>query len=276
MKRLLSLIAILITTPCLFSQNIERKIIVQNNSFFYSTIHDEFQIATLNVGSFTESLADAKKLAVPAGRNYNEPVNPFSWDMKDSTMYAVNFLNHPLNSKNDALKQFQLSTLKEWSKDVTVMDLIMKSVDENRFAYNEPYKFMMHHSNYLNNFFFDAIVLTDSSFMMVIANNNELTIWKFVHGNWTHSALQPFVINGFFTLFEWNKQPYIIFNNGQVHKVYEKEMAVKPEMVTNKKLIDHLLILDRDKNTVQLIKINEINMRVPFNELLKYKGIPIF
>lgn len=260
----------------IFSQIAERKIIIQNNSFFYTTIHDEFQIATLNTGNFAEPLKSAKKLALPAGRNYNEPVNPFSWDITDSLMYAISFLNHPLNSKNDALKCFKLSSLQEWSDSVTVMDMIMKSVDQNRFAYNEPYKFMMHQSNYLNGFYFDGIVLPDSSYEMVIVNNNQLNIWNFANNKWTHSETQTFIIDGFFSLFEVSGQLYMILNNGNVHKVLKEQIQQAPDVVTNKSLKENILILNRDKNTIQLIKNNDLNMHLPFKELIEKKGISIF
>ena len=62
-------------------QKIERKIIIKNNNFYYTTIDEEFQIATLHIGKTTDSLNAAKHYALPAGRNYDEPVNPFSWDV---------------------------------------------------------------------------------------------------------------------------------------------------------------------------------------------------
>jgi hypothetical protein len=276
MKLFLSLVCALTPTVFVASQTIERKVIIQNNSFFYVTIDEENQIGTLHTYGMSSPLKKGKKLALPAGRNYREPINPFSWDLKDSSMYAISFLDHPLNNKKEALKCFRLSSLQEWSNDITAMDMIMKSVDQNMFAYNDPYKFIKHQSNVLNGFQFDGIALHDSSYALVIANNNQLSIWNYAHKKWTHSEVQPFIVNGFFTLFEADKQLYIILNNGDVHKVSNQQIMPVPEKVTNRTLHENTLILNRDKNTFLLIKNNELNMQMPFDELIVKKAVSIF
>jgi hypothetical protein len=276
MKFFLSSVIVLVHTLCVLSQTIERKIIIQHNSFFYATINEETQVGTLHTDSISNPLKKGKKLALPAGRNYREPVNPFSWDLKDSSMYAISFLDHPLNNKREALKCFRLSSLWEWNDSLTAMDMIMKSVDQNMFAYNEPYTFIKHQSNIFNGFQFDGIGLQDSSYAMVIANNNQLSIWNYAHKKWTHSPMQSFIIEGFFTLFEADKQLYMILNNGNVHKVLKEQIVPTPDKITNRRLNENTLILNRDKNTFQLIKNNELNMKIPFNELIEKKAISIF
>ncbi len=258
------------------SQTIERKIIIQNTSFYYTTIDDENQIGTLHTDSISCPLKKADKLALPAGRNYREPINPFSWDLKDSLMYAVSFLDHPLNSKMEALKRFKLSSLTKWTNEITAMDMIMKSVDQNMFAYNEPYIFTKQQSNVFEGFQFDGIVLHDSSYVMVIANNNQLTIWNYINKEWTHSEIQPFIIDGFFSLFEANKELYMILNNGNIHKVSKKQVVTAPYKITNKSLNDYILILNRDKNTFQLLKNNDVNTQIPFNEMIDRKAVSLF
>jgi hypothetical protein len=276
MKFFLSLISVLAYTPLASSQTIERKVIIENNSFFYTTTDEETQVGTLHTDSISQPLRKGKRLALPAGRNYREPLNPFAWDLKDSSMYAVSFLDHPLNNKNEALKRFHLSSLQEWNNSITAMDMIMKSVDQNMFVYNDPYTFTKHQSNILNGFQFDGIVLHDSSYAMIIANNNQLSIWNYSNKTWTHSEPQPFIIDGFFTLFEADQQLYIILNNGNVHKVSKKQVLPTPDKVTNRTLNENTLILNRDKNTFQLIKNNELNMQKPFIELIEKKAISIF
>jgi hypothetical protein len=276
MKFFFSLVCALTHSLFIKSQTAERKVIIQNSSFFYTTIDAENQLGTLHTDSVSGYFKKGKKLALPAGRNYREPINPFSWDLKDSSMYAISFLDHPLNNKKEALKCFRLSSIQEWSNNVAVMDMIMKSVDQNMFAYNEPYQFTKHQSNILNGFQFDGIVLHDSSYVMVIANNNQLSIWNYGNKKWTHSGVQPFTIDGFFTLFEADKQLYLILNNGNVHKVSKEQVLPAPEKVTNRTLNENTLILNRDKNTFQLIKNNELNMQIPFNELIEKKAISIF
>ncbi|HRG38697.1 MAG TPA: hypothetical protein PK289_09210 [Bacteroidia bacterium] len=267
---------------CLFihllsvSQNIERKIIVQNNSFFYTTVDQEVQIGTLHTGDYTQALKTAKKLAIPAGRNFNKSFNPLSWDISDNLMVAVNFLNHPLNSKKDALKSFPLSSLKEWSDSVTAIDMILKSTEMMGFTNNEPYTFTLRQSNVINGFYFDGIVLADSSYEMVIVNNNKLSIWNYKHNQWSHSEVQDFPIDGYFNLFENNHQLYILLSNGNMHKITPKEILTKPEKITNKPLTEYTLVLNRDSKKIQLIKTSELSMNKPLNELIETKAISIF
>ncbi|HET6226178.1 MAG TPA: hypothetical protein VFF27_07850, partial [Bacteroidia bacterium] len=138
------------------SQDLERKIIIQDSSFFCTTIDQEVQIGTLFTGNYKKPLKAAKKLALPAGRNFSKSFNPLCWDITDSMLYVINFLNHPLNSKKDALKCFPLASLKEWSDSITPIGMILKSTEIAGFTRNEPYSFTMRQSNILNGFYFDA------------------------------------------------------------------------------------------------------------------------
>lgn len=258
------------------SQNVERKIIVQNNSFFYTTIDQEVQIGTLLTGDCKQPLKTAKKLALPAGRSFNKSFNPFCWDITDSTLCAINFLNHPLNSKKEALKSIKLSSLTEWSDKVTPIDMIMKGTEWPSFAPNEPYSFTIHASNVLNGFYFDGIMLSDSSYEMVIVNNNRLSIWNYKQSKWSHSEIQDLPIAGFFNLFESNKQVYILLNNGNIHKVTPEKIITTPEKTTNKSLTEYTMIVNRDSKKIQLLKTNELNMNKPLHELIETKAISIF
>jgi hypothetical protein len=79
----------------LSAQAIERKIIIENGNYFFTTIDDNNQLATLNTGKATDAIGDSKKLAMPAGRNYDDPVVPFSWDIEETSVFAISFLLHP-------------------------------------------------------------------------------------------------------------------------------------------------------------------------------------
>ena len=271
----LSFIGLFIQLICV-SQNMERKIIVQNHSFFYTTIDQEVQIGTLHTGDWTQPLKTGKKLALPFGRNFSKSFNPFCWDITDSTMYAVNFLNHPLNNKKDALKSIQLSSLKEWSDSIQPIEMILKGTERMGFTPNEPYSFTLHISNIINGFYFDGISCSDSSYEMVIVNNNKLSIWNYNHKKWSHSEIQDFQVNGFFTLFEFDGQLYLILNNGNIHKVTPEKIIAQPEKITGKSLTDYTLILNRDSNKVSLIKISELQINKPLNELIETKAISVF
>ncbi|MGZ4048179.1 MAG: hypothetical protein ACXVNN_02385, partial [Bacteroidia bacterium] len=207
----------------LTAQALERKIIIENKHFYYTTIDAEFQIATLHIGNVSEALKTGGNLALPAGRNYDDPINPFSWDVLKDDFYAVSFLNHPLNDRNEALKRVKISSLQEWDNNkVTVLSMIMKSIDLPPFAYNDPYLSTIKRSNTLNNFFYDGIAISDSSYYMVITNNGELSIWNYNGLAWKSSEIQKIPVDGFFTLFELKKHPYLILNNGQVYEISTK------------------------------------------------------
>jgi hypothetical protein len=256
------------------AQNIERKIIIKNDQFYYTTIDKEFQIATLNTGKISETMETSKHLALPAGRNYNEPINPFCWDLSDSIVYAINFLNHPLNDRNESLKRFNLYSLHEWDSTISVVDMIMKSVDQNMFTRNDPYLFTIRRSNTLNNFFYDGIALNDSSYYMAIANNAELSIWNYNGKEWTHSEIQQFPVDGYFTLFTFSGHLYLLLSNGAIYEV-SADHVLQEKKAPDPTLTDGLVIENRDDNTIKFIKKNRINQNTPLRELIEKKAVGI-
>ncbi|MEO5569674.1 MAG: hypothetical protein ABIT08_11695 [Bacteroidia bacterium] len=275
MKYSFIIVLLLSLTRSADAQNIERKIIISNNNFYYTTIDEQFQIGTLHTGMISEALETAKQLALPAGRNYNEPVNPFSWDISGDNFYCINFLDHPLNDRNEALKRFSLSSLQKWSSDVTIKDMLIKSTDQNMFAYNEPYKFTNNRANVLNNFFFDAIAMNDSSFYMVIANNGELSTWNYDGKKWEHGNILQMPVDNYFTLFTHNKKLYMMLNSGSIYSV-TKDAVSRIEKNINVSLASGLIIMNKEKNTVKFIRSNQIDQTIPFNKLLKTRAIKIF
>ncbi len=257
------------------SQSIERKLIIQNKEYFFSTIDEEFQIATLHRGSVAEPLKSAKKLAVPAGRNYNDPVNPFSWDIRKKDLFAVNFLIHPMNDFNEAIKKIPLNSLREWDGKITVTDMLMTSVDHHLFVYNDPYMFTIRRSNTLNNFFSDAVFLGDSSLCMVIANNDELIVWNHNGKEWSHGAIQPFKADGFFTLVPKGKDLMLITNSGIIYWVYPDSLSPSEKKLAGS-LADGILVEDRDSKSVSYLKRTDWDSSLSIKKLLVKKGQKLF
>ncbi len=254
-----------------FAQSIERKIIIQNGNYFFTTIDENNQLATLHTGKYSDSLKASKKLAMPAGRNFDDPIVPFSWDVVDTSVYAISFLLHPLNDRNEAIKRINISSLKEWSKTITPMDLIMLSVDMNPFAYNDPYLFVTRRSNVIEDFFYDAISMSDGSYTMAITNNGELSVWNYKNKEWKHSEVIKFPIDGYFSLFEKDKKVYLILNSGAVQEVSingistnKKDVGAKPK--------DGFLIINKDDNSVWFMKNEDLNQRTALNELVTKKA----
>ena len=258
------------------AQAIERKIIVENKHFYYTTINSEFQVGTLFVGDLSEPLKSAKRLALPAGRNYDDPIIPFSWDVLKDDFYAVNFLNHSQNDRNEALKRFKISSLSDWSEKVTTYGMIMQSTELTPFAYNDPYEYVIKKSNTLNSFFYDGIAVSDTSYFMAITNNGELSIWNYNGKAWQHGETQKIPVDGFFTLFEFKKHVYLFLNGGQTYEVSTKTISQAPNKTPGAKLSEGVLIINKDDNSVKYIKNNQLDYSTPLNELITKKAIEIF
>lgn len=253
------------------SQSIERKIIIQNGNYFFTTIDENNQLANLHTGKFTDSIKSAKKLAMPAGRNFDDPIIPFSWDVVDTNIFAISFLLHPLNDRNEAIKRMNISSLKERSKTLTPMELIMLSVEMNPFAYNDPYLFVTRRSNILEGFFYDAISNSDGSYTMAVSNNGEMSIWNYNGTEWKHGEVIKFPVDGSFSLFEKNKKTYLILNSGAVHEVSTTGIVSTKKNI-GVSLKDGFLIINKDEKVVSFMKNTDLNQKTPLNELIAKKA----
>lgn len=252
-------------------QSVERKIIIQNGNYYFTTIDELTQLATLHTGKDTSKIKNAKKLAMPAGRNFDDPIIPFSWDVVDSSVYAISFLLHHLNDRNEAIKRIPLSSLKEWSKSPTPTELINLSIDMNPYAYNDPYLFITRRSNMLEGFFYDAIS-TSKGYTMAISNNGELSIWNYNGTEWKHGEVFKFPVNDFFSLFEKDKKTYLITNTCAVYEIVsEKLVPLKTDGMTTLK--DGILVINKDNKTVSFLKNNDLNQNTALNELIIKKSI---
>jgi hypothetical protein len=257
------------------AQDIERKIIISQGRFYYTTIDPEFQLATLHTGSCKEPLKSAKTVAMPAGRNYSEPVNPFSWDICGNSMYAVNFLNHPLNDRNEALKRFPLSSLLPWSDQLTISDMLLVSVDHNTFAINEPYMNAISKTKTLSNFFYDGLAVNDSSYYFAVANNGEFCLWNFNGTQWKQGKTQAFPLEGSFSLLERSGELYVILSSGELNKL-SMDSITPTGKTTGTSLSAGIIIVNKDEHSVKFMKNNQLDNNTPLNELIKKKANELF
>jgi hypothetical protein len=232
---------------------IDRKVIVEDGNYYYVKIHEYNQIGTLHVLKGTDLPDSGKAYALPAGRSYFEPVNPFSWDVADSFVYAISFLDHPLNDRNEALKRFEMSALKQWSEGVRPEELMMYSVDYNMYAYNEPYQYMIKQSNILEGFFFDAVEWKDG-YWMVIANQGKLMVWKYNDGQWSHSELLDQPTNAYFSLVIHDDQLNLVTNGGEIYSVSIKGLESVKKGGASMSLNNGVLIEDRDKGKILFVE----------------------
>lgn len=265
----------IVLSTALFSQAIERKIIIQNGNYYFTTIDENNQLATLNTGKYTDAMKDAKKLAMPVGRNFDDPINPFAWDVLDTNVYAVSFLLHPLNDRNEAIKRLLVSSLKTWDKSPTPMEMINMSVDMNPYAYNDPYLFITRRSNLLQGFFYDAVALNDTSYAMAISNNGELSIWNYNGKEWKHSEVQKFPVDGCFSLYAMDGKTYLILNNGTTQEVSIDGISKTKEDL-GARIKDGIIVINKDKKRVYYIENKDLNSQTPLDELINKKALLIF
>ncbi len=266
---------LLLGVDFLCAQEMERKIIIKNNNFHYTTIHEELQLATLYVGNTDEPLKKTKQLAIPSGRNYNDPIIPFCWDLADKNMFSINFITNAMNSRGKALKLFPLSSLTEWSDTHTMLNTLEMSFEQNIFTYFEPYAFVTDRSPILENFFFDGIALSDSSICMAIANRGELSIWKYENNKWEHSQIINLPIDNYFSLFTHKKNVYLTLSNGKIYSVSITGIKEQPQKISPS-LQEVILLINKEEDTIQFIARKHVSLSVPFSELVQKHAIPVF
>ena len=166
-----------------FAQHkIERKIIVEKGQYYFFTINEETQLATLYTGSINEKLIKARKYQMPIGREFNDAFNPLSFDINNGQFIGVNWILNRMNSRYEALKKF---TLKDWLKphsEWTNEDWAQVSFDQPTFAPNEPWDRMLEENNVLENCYFD-LIKTDVP-TMAICNKGKLYFWEYRNDKW--------------------------------------------------------------------------------------------
>lgn len=268
MKHFLTLILLLLAgLNSSFSQNLERKIIVENGLFYYVSVDENVQIATLYKGSVNDKLASATAYAVPAGRGLSAQPNPLAWDVRGEEMVAVNFMDHSLNDRNEAIKRFKLSALRKWGPAVQLEEVVMESIDQNTFMLNEPYLFIKERSKFLNHFYFDGVMVGDS-YWMVFTNNGELTIWEYADASWKRSEVREFTVNGAFNLVGLNNKIYLWTLEGGVYQLNLSTFELIAEVQATRNLNDVVVIEDRDQKKIYSFSRAAFNFEKTLAELM--------
>lgn len=249
-------------------QNFERKVIIQDGKYYYVSVDENLQIGTLYIGLTKDDLKLARAYALPAGRGISAQINPLAWDINKDEMTAINFMDHSLNDRNEAIKKIAIKDLKEWGPAIQVEELVMLSIDQPMLALNEPYIFIRNRSIYSNHFYFDGIMLGDE-YWMVITNNDELMVWQYKSNVWSHSDVIKFPVSGAFSLFKNRNDICMITNDGSIFKMGLSGM--KNEMIasTERNLEEVILIDDRDNDRTYTIKRSAINFDTSIVELIK-------
>lgn len=249
----------------------ERKLLLSGGKFYFVTVDAEQQLATLHSNRLKSPLKKAAPTPLPAGRNYAEPIVPFCWDLNDDVLFAVNWIQHPLNDRMEALRSFPLKGLGEWTNKSSVQDLLARSVDMPILCTNEPYAAVLRNSNVLEGFYFDAIAATSASSTVVICNQGKALVAEYQQGSW--SLGEPFVFDqkeGFVLVVSGNKK-CLLRSDGCVFELLGKEIKELPELKLPEALNKLLIVVNKDNNSVGYILNKELNHSLSFKKIMNKK-----
>jgi len=190
-------------------------------------------------------------------------------------VYAVSFLDHPLNDRNEAIKRILFDQLTPWTQETRPEAVIMHSVDNNMYAFNDPYKFAISRSVYMDSFYFDAIA-HNGSYWMVIVHNGEWHSWNFADGNWQHSEVIKAEKSGYFSLFSFNEELKLLAGDGSIYKVSLKGIQLEKEGRKDLHVDEGIVVEDRDNNEILLLDKAHLNKDVPFSQLINEFATTIY
>ncbi len=270
MKFILSLIVFFFLVNG-FAQSLERKMIVQRGQFYYMTVDENLQLATLYTGTVDQPLKYAKAYAVPAGRGISAETNPLAWDLDEDHLFAINFLDHSLNDRNESIKMIPIDGLRQWGPAVQAEEVIMESIDQHMYHINAPYLFIKERSKYLHHFYFDAI-LHENQYWVAIANNDELTVWCYTGEGWKRSEVIGFPITNYFNLISFQDQLCLVTYEGDFVEVGLNGLGQKRKMAENPGLGASFFLEDRDENKTYIISPNKLNLERTINQILFSNG----
>ena len=249
MKGRLAILFLILFSFNAVSGGIERRIIIEDGMYYYTTIHDETQLATLFTGSIEDSMSKAEGYQLPAGNNITDDFNPFAWDIAGGFIFAISFFDHPLNDRVESIKRITLDGLDQFNGKPAI-EIIMHAVDNNMMVMNEPYLNTISRSNILQNFYFDCTVINDTSFYIAFSNNSQFQLWRYDGEEWHDYALIDHPILSYFSLIDLNDQLYLVTGSGQVILLNEgnfEYLAMEDKIGV---LHEHVLIEDRDNKRV--------------------------
>jgi hypothetical protein len=250
-----TLLVLLAFFNCIFyaqaQWRIERKIIIEDGQFYFFTVDDETQLATLYSGLVSQKLKGAKKRLFPIGREYTEPFNPLAFDINADEFVGVNWILNSMNGRYDAIKKI---SIKDWSKgraDWTNEDWGQASFDMPVAAPNDPWERMLEVNNTLENCFFD--IIQSNTLVMGVCNQGQLWIKEYKGNIWKNRAeikvpfKQCFTLinrpNGKIGLLDAHANYYQIDEQKNELSLIQKGNYVKAQIV----------IVDKDKKENYLI-----------------------
>lgn len=254
------------------SVELERKIIIEDGIYYYTTVDDNHQMTTLYKGEVNKALKFARPFAVPVGRGISAQTNPLAWDISMNHLYAVNFIDHSLNDRNEAIKKIPLAEIQPWSTDENnVEKLIMQSVDYPMYTINQPYLNTIKKSIYLNHFYFDGRVV-DNTYWMVISNNGILNVWNYQGNQWKQLESLELELTNYFSLITVDNKLYFISESCEIYPITKNGIDGELKKVADTELKQSILVEDRDNDKVYLLNKNTIDFEKSLKEIIERSG----
>lgn len=256
-----------------WGQAIERKIIIQDKHFYFQKINEENQLATMFVGKTNAAVSHADSFAVPFGRNFEMPFNPFVWDFYKDNFFSLNFLRHPLNDWNEAVKIIGMQDLKTDSflQHARPIDLIFKSCDYYAWQMNEPFMEIKRNKTHFDQFYYDGVMSSDSTLWMMYAIDNQYQLWQLHKQEWKQIGSQDLKLENYFSLVNW-KNKLLLFYQDNFYVISKKSGKIIGKYHFNGKLDKGILVIDRDKNKLYWLASENLNSELPFEKILKSKA----
>ncbi len=271
--KFISFLLFIIVALNTWGQGIERKIIIQDKHFYFLKINEENQLATMFVGKTNEAVSHADSFAVPFGRNFEMPFNPFVWDFYKDNFFALNFLRHPLNDWNEAVKIIGMKDLKSDSflQHASAIDLILKSCDYYAWQMNEPFMEIKKNKTHFDQFFYDGVMSSDSTLWMVYAIDHQYQLWQLHKQEWKQIGGQDLKLENYFSLVNW-KNKLLLFYQDNFCAINKKSGKIIGKYQFKGSLDKGVLVIDRDKNRLYWLASENLNSELPFEKILKSKA----
>lgn len=225
------------------AQKIERKIIIQDGQFYFFTVDDETQLATLYTGSVSQRLNNAVKRPMPLGRMADEPQTPLCFDVDGNELTGINWILNSNNSRYEALKKIDLRDWKKARPEWTIEDWAQVSFDQPMLAPNDPWEQTMEENNILDHAFFDLVKTGEP--IMAVSNQQKLSLYHYAGGAWRKQLSMPYALSSYFSLVPHKGTILLADATGNIYRMSDTGAELLTKSPDNK---SRILVIDKDNH----------------------------
>lgn len=265
----------LLLAQCSFAQNtFERKIIIDNGQFYYCTVDNDLQLASLHRGTLQQNVNNPSSYPIPLGREISDPFVPLCFDIHKDALIGINWILNSNNSRNDALKKFNLAEVTS-VQNVSPAQILEQSFLIPSIAAYEPWEFMLQRNNTLSNNFFDIAWGKDNSVVVALCNQNELFIWNYDGSSWKHSSAIPVKFDQYFSLITMDAKIGILSADGSLYtyNTIDDTWAAQQQTQYPLNLQTSTLVIDKDHKKVWCLNNKDMEQsKLSLAQLIKSKA----